>query len=307
LRPAVVKYPLADARGSITVPNPWKTPQSEAFVSRIVSYKGMTALVTGASSGIGRCLAQRLSREGARVALVARRAGELETLAAEIRAAGGEALALPCDVSDLASVEQACAQTIARFGRVDLLVNNAGYGHHRTFLEWDLADMEHMMRVNYLGTLYFTKLLLPQMVDRGRGWIVFVASVAGRIGTAQESAYAATKFAMVGFAEALSIEVEDSGVHVLTVCPGLIRTPFFDAEALERMPPAAHRHFVAPEKLVGAILKALARGSRQLTYPRSISLAYLVKALAPGFMRTQVKRATLGAKAKERAAKREAP
>jgi len=276
-------------------------------VSRIVSYKGMTALVTGASSGIGRCLAQRLSREGARVALVARRAGELETLAAEIRAAGGEALALPCDVSDLASVEQACAQTIARFGRVDLLVNNAGYGHHRTFLEWDLADMEHMMRVNYLGTLYFTKLLLPQMVDRGRGWIVFVASVAGRIGTAQESAYAATKFAMVGFAEALSIEVEDSGVHVLTVCPGLIRTPFFDAEALERMPPAAHRHFVAPEKLVGAILKALARGSRQLTYPRSISLAYLVKALAPGFMRTQVKRATLGAKAKERAAKREAP
>jgi short-subunit dehydrogenase len=265
-------------------------------VNRILSYQGMTALVTGASSGIGRCLARRLGREGARVALVARRAGELDALAAEIGAAGGEALALPCDVSDLVSVEQACAQALERFGRVDLLVNNAGYGHHRTFLEWDLADMERMMRVNYLGALYFTKLLLPQMVDSGRGWIVFVASVAGRIGTPEESAYAATKFAMVGLAEALSIEVEDAGVHVLTVCPGVIRTPFFDAEALERMPPVARRGFVAPEKLIGAIFKALAHGSRQLTYPRSISLAYLVKALAPGFMRAQVKRATLGAK-----------
>jgi uncharacterized protein len=276
------------------VPGPFRMRQNGVLVSKLVTYNGMTALVTGASSGIGRCLARRLSREGARVALAARRAGELEKLAAEIRAAGGEALALPCDVSDLDSVEQACAQALARFGRVDLLVNNAGYGHHRTFLEWDLADMERMMRVNYLGALYFTKLLLPQMVERGRGWIVFVASVAGRIGTPEESAYAATKFAMVGLAEALSMEVEDAGVHVLTVCPGVIRTPFFDAEALERMPPVAHRSFVAPEKLVEAILKALARGRRQLTYPRALSFAYLVKALAPGFMRSQVKRTTLG-------------
>ena len=279
-----------------------ESEQGEAYVSRIASYKGLTALVTGASSGIGRLLALRFSHEGARVALVARRAAELESLAAGIRAAGSEALALPCDVSDLVSVEQACTQAIARFGAIDLLVNNAGYGHHRAFLEWDLADMERMMRVNYLGTLYFTRLLLPQMVEHRRGWIVFMASVAGRIGTPEEAAYAATKFAMVGLAEALSIELEDAGIHVLTVCPGVIRTPFFDAEALERMPPVARRRFVEPEKLVEAILKALARGKRELTYPRSISVAYLVKALAPGFMRTQVKRATLGARSRGRTA-----
>jgi short-subunit dehydrogenase len=273
-------------------------------MSKIVSYQGMTALVTGASSGIGRLLAQRFACEGARVALVARRAGELESLAAEISAAGGDALALPCDVSDLASVEQACAKTLEHFGRIDLLVNNAGYGHHRNFLDWDLADMEHMMRVNYLGALYFTKLLLPQMVDRGRGWIVFMASVAGRIGTPGESAYAATKFAMVGLSEALSIELGEAGIHVLTVCPGVIRTPFFDAEALERMPPVARRQFVEPEKLVRATMKALARGSHLLTYPRWLSLACVVKALAPRFMRRQVKRATLDAIAKERAAAR---
>jgi short-subunit dehydrogenase len=262
----------------------------------------MRALVTGASSGIGHLLAKRFAGEGARVALVARRAGELESLAAEIRAAGGDALALPCDVSDLASVERVCADTLERFGGIDLLVNNAGYGHHRSFLDWDLADMEQMMRVNYLGALYFTKLLLPQMVDRGKGWIVFMASVAGRIGTPGESAYAATKFAMVGLSEALSIELEETGIHVLTVCPGVIRTPFFDAEALERMPPVARRQFVEPEKLVAAIRKALARGSHQLTYPRFLWLACLVKALAPRFMRRQVKRATLDAIARERAA-----
>jgi len=267
---------------------------------KLTSYHAMTAVVTGASSGIGRLLALRLAREGARVALIARRAKELETVAAEIRSTGGEVLVLPCDVSERNSVEQTCAKVLEHFGAVDILVNNAGYGHHRTFLEWDLADMEHMMRVNYLGSLYFTKLLLPQMVERGKGWVVFVASVAGKIGTPEESAYAATKFALVGLAEALSLEVEDAGVHVLTVCPGVIRTPFFDAEALKRMPPVTRRQWIEPEVLVEAIFKALAKGKHELTYPRGLAVAYVVRAIAPGFMRNQVKRVTLGAIAKER-------
>ncbi len=261
---------------------------------KLTSYRGLTALVTGATSGIGRVLALRLAREGARVALVARRADELETVASEIRNAGGEALPLPCDVSDLDSVEKTCAQALERFGSVDILVNNAGYGHHRTFLEWDIADMERMMRVNYFGSLYFTKLLLPRMVERVRGWIVFMASVAGRIGTPEESAYAATKFAMVGLAEALSLEVEDAGVHVLTVCPGVIRTPFFDEEALKRMPPVTRKQWVEPEALVNAVINSLAKGKHELTYPRGIAAGYVVRAIAPEFFRGQVKRVTLG-------------
>jgi short-subunit dehydrogenase len=87
--------------------------------------------------------------------------------------------------------------------------------------------MERMLRVNFLGTLYWTKALLPGMVARRRGWLVFMASVGGKIGVPEESAYAASKFATVGLAEALSLEVEDAGVHVLTVCPGAIRTDFF--------------------------------------------------------------------------------
>jgi short-subunit dehydrogenase len=270
---------------------------------KITSYRGMTALVTGATSGIGRVLALRLAREGARVALVARRADELDAVAAAIARAGREALAVPCDVAERSAAEAACPRVLDTLGPVDLLVNNAGYGHHRTFLEWDVEDMERMMRVNYLGTLYFTKLVLPGMVERRRGWIVFTASVAGKIATPEESAYAATKFAMLGLAEALSIEVEDAGVHVLTVCPGVIRTPFFDAEALERMPPVTRKQWVEPEALVDAIFRALAKGKHELTYPRGLAVAYIVRAVAPEFMRKQVKRVTLGAIAEERGAK----
>ena len=263
----------------------------------LASFRGLAALVTGASSGIGRELALRLAREGARVALVARREAELESLAAEVRAAGSEALVLPCDVSDRASAEGATRRASERFGGIDLLVNNAGYGGHRRFLDWDVDDMERMLRVNYLGAVYFTKVLAPAMVARGRGWLVFVASVAGRIATPEESAYAASKFALVGLASALDVELEEAGVHVLTVCPGVIRTPFFDDEALRRMPPVARRGMVEVDGLVDAILQALSRGRRRLTYPRGIAAGYVVQALAPEFMRKQVKRTTIGATA----------
>jgi len=262
---------------------------------KLTSYRGLNAVVTGASSGIGKLLALRFAREGARVALVARRAAELEAVAGQIRAAGGEALVVPCDVADRDQTFAAAATAVEGLGPIDILVNNAGYGHHRPFLEWDLDDMERLMRVNFNGTLYWTKALLPQMVERRRGWLVFMASVAGKIGVPDESVYAASKFATVGLAEALSIEVEDAGIHVLTICPGTIRTPFFDAEALERMPPVAKRSMVDPEGLIEAIMRSLASGKRELTYPRLIAAAYATKAIAPGFMRRNVKRTTIDA------------
>jgi short-subunit dehydrogenase len=261
-------------------------------VRKLSNYDGMTALVTGASSGIGRLLAERFSELGARVVLVARRADALDALEGEIRARGGEALSIPCDVADREQVLAAVEHATSEFGPIDLLVNNAGFGAHRSVLASDIDEMERMLRVNFLGSLYFTKALLPAMVERGRGWLVFTASVAGRIATPGEAIYAATKFAQVGFAEALSLEVEDAGVHVLTVCPGAIRTDFFGEEDLAVMPKVALRSMVEPAGLVDAIVRALARGKRELTYPRSIAAGYVVRALAPGFMRRSVKRVT---------------
>ena len=269
-------------------------------MAKLTSYQNKTALITGASSGMGRLLALRFARAGARLVLVARRESELTQLAREIEQGGGTALVLPCDVGDRAQVLAAAQKATAACGAIDILVNNAGYGHHRRFIDWDLDDMEHMMRVNYLGTLYWTKALLPQMVERRTGWIVFVASVAGKLGVPEESAYAASKFAQVGLAGALSIELEDAGVHVLTVCPGTIDTPFFDAEALERMPPVSKRMMIPPQQVIDAIIVALARGKHEITVPRFIALGYLVRLLAPEFMRRNTKRTTIDAVAKRR-------
>jgi short-subunit dehydrogenase len=261
---------------------------------RLSDYRGKTAFITGASSGMGRLLALRLARAGTRVALVARRDSQLRAVADEIERLGSEALVLPCDVAERQQVFAAAERAVAALGGVDILVNNAGYGRHRRFADWDLDDMERMLRVNYLGTLYATKALLPQMIARGSGWIVFMASVAGRLGVPDESAYVASKFAMVGLAETLSLELEDAGVHVLTVCPGAIDTEFFDEEALRRMPAVARRSMIPPHRVIDAIIKALARGQHEITIPRFIATGYLVRALAPGFMRRNTKRATMG-------------
>jgi len=262
-------------------------------MARLTSFDGLNVLVTGASSGIGRLLALRMAADGARLALVARREHELEALAEEIRAGGGEAVPLVCDVADRQQALAAAEKAAEALGRIDVLVNNAGYGHHRRFLDWNLEDMERVMRVNFLGTLYFTKALLPAMVERGSGWLVFIASAAGRVAPADETIYAASKHAMVGLAGSLSLEVEDAGVHVLTVCPGAIRTPFFDDEALARLPAVARRQMAEPEDLVEAILEALARGWRELTFPRWIASGYVVQALAPSFFRRQLKKHTV--------------
>ena len=264
-------------------------------MGRLASYQELRAFVTGASSGIGRALALRLAGRGARVALVARNGDALERLAAEIAAQGGVALPLPCDVADAAAVERAAAAAVEQLGGVDLLVNNAGYGGHHRLLEWSIEDIDRMMRVNYLGAVHCTKALLPPMIERRRGWIVFMASIAGKIGMPDETAYCATKFAMIGLAEGLGIEVEEAGVHVLVVCPGAVRTPFFRAADLARMGPAAKRSIIEPEVVVDATLQALERGKREITVPRGFAAAYLARAIAPGFLRSQVKRNTIDA------------
>lgn len=260
---------------------------------RITSFDGLNAVITGASSGIGRALAMRLASSGVRVALVARRARVLEGIALQIRERGGRAEVFPCDVSEREAALATAHQALQSMGRIDMLVNNAGFSHRRRFVDWDVEDMERVMRVNFLGTLYFTKGLLSHMIDNRRGWLVFIASAAGRIAPADETIYAASKHAMVGFAASLSLEVEDQGVHVLTVCPGAIRTPFFDDEALARLPAVAKRQMAEPEALVDAIIDALRRGRRELTFPRWIAAGYIAQALAPALTRRQVKKHTV--------------
>ncbi len=176
-------------------------------MARLTDYRDRVAIVTGASSGIGAQLARDLAARGMRTALLARRADRLEALAAEIGRAGGTAWAVTCDVAERGSVEAAVRAVLDRCGRVDLLVNSAGYGRHVLFKDHDVEDIERMMRTNYMGTVWAIKAVLPAMRLRGAGWIVNISSVAGKIGQPDEAAYSATKFAVAGLSEGLAIEL----------------------------------------------------------------------------------------------------
>ena len=256
-------------------------------------YRDTAGIVTGASSGIGAQLARDLAAGGMRVALLARRTDRLEALAADIRQAGGQALVVACDVAERAQVERAVATVLERFGRIDLLVNNAGYGRHVLFKDHDVDDIERMMRTNYLGTVYATKAVLPAMRARGRGWLVNISSVAGKLGQPDEAAYAASKFAVTGLSEGLSYELAPLGIHVLVVYPALVRTEMFTPEIMARMPPGAERSFLEPAAFSRQVLRALARGRFEVTVPRYVGLGYVVRTLCPAFFRRMTARLRL--------------
>jgi len=183
-----------------------------------------TAIVTGASSGIGEATARLLAAEGCNVVLAARREDRLNSLAAEI---GEGALAAPTDVTDPAACAALVARALERFGSLEILVNNAGIGLHGSIPEGDPEDWRRMFEVNVLGVLYATRAAVRHMLHQGSGDVVFVSSLAGRrVPHPSGTVYAATKHAITAVAEGLRQDVHDEGVRVINVEPGLVRTEF---------------------------------------------------------------------------------
>ena len=182
------------------------------------------ALVTGAGRGIGRETALALARQGARTALVSRSAGPLEAVAAEIRELGGEALALPCDVSSRPALREATEQVTAAWGGVDVLVHAAGEASSAPLARTSDEAWDRLLEINATAAFLLARALVPGMVERGWGRVVFVASTAGRAGFPYVSAYTASKHALVGLARALAAEMAAGGVTVNAVCPGYVNT-----------------------------------------------------------------------------------
>ncbi len=184
-------------------------------------------VVTGASAGIGAATARRFARGGYRVALAARRRQRLMDLAEDLRAHGAEALVVPTDVRDPAQVEALARQVLTAWGQVDVLVNNAGLGRLAPLDELHpLDDIALQIEVNLSGAIWVSRAFLPAMKARGRGVIIQVASVAGWIGLPYYSVYAATKFGLRGFTEALRREVRPYGIRVVGLYPGPVITEF---------------------------------------------------------------------------------
>jgi NAD(P)-dependent dehydrogenase (short-subunit alcohol dehydrogenase family) len=252
-------------------------------------FRGNVVAITGASSGIGRELALQLAVRGARLALGARDGTRLVAVAEECAERGGEALAIPTDVSVEASCRAFVGAAVARFGRLDTLVNNAGIGMWARVDELtDASVFERLMRVNYLGSVWCTYYALPQL-KQSRGRIVAVSSLTGKTGVPTRSGYAASKHAMHGFFDSLRIELAGSGVSVTIVCPGFVATEIRsrnlgpDGRPLGTSPVREAEVMTAAE-CAGRIARAAERREREVVMTARGRAGSWLKLVAPALL-----------------------
>ena len=241
-------------------------------------FDNQTVIVTGGGGGIGSAICRRFGAEGARVAVFDIALDAAEQVAAGIRAAGGQAQALRCDITDRTSVDAALAATEAAFGAVDVLVNNAGWDIFKPFTKTAPTDWEKLIAINLVGALHLHHAVLPGMVERRRGRVVNIASDAARVGSSGEAVYAACKGALVAFSKTIAREHARHGVTCNVVCPGPTDTALFDG---------FKQGAANPEKLVEAFTRSIPLG--RIGQPDDLPGAVLFFASADaGFVTGQV-------------------
>lgn len=253
------------------------------------NFRDKAIIITGASEGIGRALSLGLAPHGAKLVLAARNEARLEELAAECKALGAEALAVPTDVTDEAACRCLIERAVEAFERIDILVNNAGRTMWTTLDEVkDIGLFEQLMRLNYLGAVYCTYHALPHL-KASRGLIVAVSSVAGLTGVPTRTGYSATKHAMFGFFDSLRIELRGTGVDVTMVAPDFVLSEVHrrafgpDGEPLGKSPMQEDRIMTA-EACAALILDAMARRKRQVITSRRGKVGRLLRVFAPAVM-----------------------
>jgi len=252
-----------------------------------MTFSDRVLVITGASDGIGAELARRLAAERPRLVLAARSAERLNAVAAQCRAAGAQALAVPTDVTESAQCEALIERAVAEYGQLDFLVNNAGVSMHAWFEDTtDFSTYERLLRVNFLSCVVLTRFALPHL-KKTRGLIVGVSSLAGKTGVPARTAYCASKFAMSGFFEALRIELAGTGVDVTMVFPGVVATEIrrrgLDATGREAgVSGLAEQGAMSVGECAGQIVDAMRARRRELVMTAIARIGMWLKLIAPG-------------------------
>jgi hypothetical protein len=223
---------------------------------------GAVTILTGASTGIGRAAAFRFARAGARLVLVSRNGDRLERIAEEIRKGGGEVVVVPGDVTCREDIDRAVSVSMARFGRVDIAVCNAGELVRCPVRLLRFEEIRRMIEVNYYGTVHLVQAVLPGMLERRRGHIVAVTSVDGRKGLPLDAAYVASKFATTGFMDVLRQELRGTGVYASTILPGRVDTPMI---ATLKVPLVSAK--ISADRVGRAIVRAVDQRRREIIIP----------------------------------------
>jgi 3-oxoacyl-[acyl-carrier protein] reductase len=222
--------------------------------------EGKVALVTGSTKGIGRAVAEALVAEGARVVVSSRTASDVARAARELSEAGpGEAHGIPCDVRDRVACRALVEGTVGRFGRLDIVVNNAGVGRFAPIQELDPAAWDLQLRTNLDGVFHVSQAAIPHLLAAGGGWILNVGSLAGRNAFAGGVAYNATKFGLLGMTEAMMLDLRHDGIRVSCIMPGSVNTHFGGRE-----PGPEGEWRLAPEDVARVVLDLLAFPDRAL-------------------------------------------
>jgi len=245
-----------------------------------------TVLITGGTSGIGRACALAFGRAGYQVAITGRDQAKLDDTSQALKAAGVAHLAVRADVGDEADAARAVDETVARFGGLHVLINNAGISMRARFAEADLSVIKRLMQTNFFGTVFTTKCALPHLL-KSKGSIVGISSIAGYRGLPGRTGYSASKFAMNGFLEALRTELLDQGVHVLTAAPGFtasnIRQVALAADgSAQGESPRDEGKMMSSEEVADEILKAVQQRRRTLVLTGQGKLTVFLNKWLPG-------------------------
>ena len=234
------------------------------------------AIVTGASSGIGRATALALAKQGACVALVARRESALQELGEELMKLGRKVLVRQADVTKREQVEAMVQEVLRQWGRVDILIANAGEYIQGPIIDLDPADLQRSLDVNYFGGVYCIKAVLPRMLAQKTGHIVAVTSMDGKIGLPPDAPYVSAKFALTGFLEVLRQEVSDHGITVTNVLPGRVDTVMIKHLRFSWVSPK-----ISPENVARSIIEAIRRRKPIVIVPPQAKLLYYINVFSP--------------------------